>query len=98
MLTPNFSCTPPSSRDRSAAARADLTTYGMVGSMSGHMTQGCRRERERGEKQGGGGGGGMSEGAMKTCMGPKWQFEELSPYRLQDMQKIHRARREGGKG
>lgn len=27
-----------SSRDRSAAARVDLTTYGMVGSMTVHMT------------------------------------------------------------
>lgn len=39
-----FPSTPPSSCDRSAAARVDLTTYGMVGSMSGHMTRGCRRE------------------------------------------------------
>lgn len=49
MLTPVFFCfffTPPSSRDVSAAARVDLTTYGMVGSMTGHMT-GCRRESRR---------------------------------------------------
>lgn len=41
------------------------------------------RERERERKTAG--GGGMSEGVMNTCKGPKWQFEELWPYRLQDM-------------
>lgn len=46
-----------------------------------------------GERGKAGGGGGMSEGVMNTCMGRKWQFEELWPYRLQDMQKTHRARR-----
>lgn len=29
---------PPSSRDLSTAATEDLTTYGVVGSMTGHMT------------------------------------------------------------
>lgn len=64
------------------AARVDLTTYGMVGSMNDHMTRAAgKRERERKTA----GGGGMSEGVMNTCKGPKWQFEELWPYRLQDM-------------
>lgn len=35
MLTPDFSS---SSRDLSAAAGVNLTTYGMVGDMTGHMT------------------------------------------------------------
>lgn len=41
---------PPSSRDLSVAARVDLTTYGMVGSMNDHMTRAAgKREREREE-------------------------------------------------
>lgn len=75
MLTEVFFFIPPSSRDLSAAARLGLTTYGMVGSMNGHMTG----LQEEGKAE----GGGMSEGVMNTC--PKWQLEELWPYRLQDM-------------
>lgn len=38
MLTRGFFFIPPSSRDQSAAARVDLTTYGMVGLTTVHMT------------------------------------------------------------
>lgn len=60
----------------SAAVRVDLTTYGMVGPDWSH---------DRAVAEGGGkaGAGGMSGGVMNTCTGPKWQFEELRPYRLQ---------------
>lgn len=54
MLTPVIFFIPLSSRDLFAAAGVDLTTYGLVGTTTGHMTGA------------GGGGGGMSEAVMNT--------------------------------
>lgn len=58
-----FFLTPPSSRDLCTAAGVDLTTYGMVGSMTGHMT-GLKERRKA--------GGGMSEGVMNTQIPCAW--------------------------
>ncbi len=51
--------------------------------------QGCRRESRRRRRN----VRGCNEYLEFLCMGPKWQFEELWPYRLQDMQKAHWGRR-----